>query len=335
MRLDDCDFGGIDAISMAPIERNSPEDEWVDSARDGAIPQSLYDLYQRANFLSFGKAPRFLTDEENRLFSYFGLILRSIQEALVDASEQAAFFAAEQELVYDPMKKLRGEKWEKDADKRARRHFRDLLIALQMSLDSLADLVAIFFPGCIKRLSVGKAQFSEIEEWLKEPAPLQSLIASPSEFWLKRVRDSIGPLVQAAPPETDWLPLMRLLRNKAAHLGQPFFRQVGLPRALDGRLFVFIPRHWPWLWESLIKPAGSQSGNTVPIPQLLRDNLVHQDVVSYSRGLLAKVQSVIGAVAAVLNEVYLQFKDLPENRSALIQLKSNSKKYDFENFTDK
>src|SRR5271163_2480008 len=150
MRLDDCDFDGIDVLSLAPFERNAPEDDWVAAAKDGAIPASLYDLYQRAGFLSFGASPRFLSDEKNILFSYFGLVLRSIHESLVDAREQAKSFATEQELVRDPMRVLRGEKWEEGADKRARRHFRDLLIALQTALDSLADVIAIFFPGCIK-----------------------------------------------------------------------------------------------------------------------------------------------------------------------------------------
>src|SRR5690349_1099598 len=138
MHLNGCDLDGIDAISTAPFERNEPEDEWVRAKNEGAIPPSLYDLYQRANFLSFGSAPRFLSDEDNLLFSYFGLVLRSIQESLVDAHEQAGSFAAAEDLTYDLMKKLRGEKWEKGADKRARRHFRDLLIALQTTLDALA-----------------------------------------------------------------------------------------------------------------------------------------------------------------------------------------------------
>src|SRR5450755_1450136 len=152
MHLDDCDLDGIDAISTAPFERTEPEDEWVSANNIGTIPPGLYDLYQRASFLSFGSAPRFLSDEHNLLFSYFGLILRSIQESLVDAHEQADLFAAAEGLSYDLIKRLRGERWEKGADRRARRHFRDLLIALQTTLDALADVIAIFFPGSIKRL---------------------------------------------------------------------------------------------------------------------------------------------------------------------------------------
>jgi len=332
MQLDQCDLDGIDAVSTAPFVRNTPEDEWVSAANSGGIPTELFDLYRRANFLSFGTAPRFLSDGDNLLFSYFGLVLRSIQESLVDAHEQADLFAAAQELVYDPMKKLRGEPWEKDADTRARRHFRDLIIALQTAFDALSDLIAILFPGSIKNLEVGRAQFSRIEAWLDKPSILPGLIVTPSEFYLKKLYDALTPLIHAPSPETDWLPMMRLLRNKAAHLGQPLFRQWGLPRVGDGKMFAFIPRQWPYLWESQIKPRGHKPAT--PLPQLLRAILIHQDIVSYSRGLLKKARTVIGSGSSVLNEAYDQFKDLPENQSALIQLKNNSKKYEFENFVD-
>ena len=332
MRLDECDLDSIDAVSAAPFVRNAPEDEWVSATSSGAIPTELFDLYRRANFLSFGTAPRFLSDADNLLFSYFGLILRSIHESLVDAQEQADLFAAAQELVYDPMKKLRGERWEKDADTRARRHFRDMIIALQTAFDALSDLIAIFFPGCIKNLEVGRAQFSRIETWLNKPLLSPGLIVTPSEFYLKKLYDALTPLIHAPGPETDWLPMMRLLRNKAAHLGQPLFRQWGLPRIGDGKMFVFIPRQWPYLWESLIKPRGHQP--ETPLPKLLRSILIHQDIVTYSRGLLKKVQNVIAVGSSVLNGAYDQFKSLPENQSALTQLKNNSKKYDFESFVD-
>jgi hypothetical protein len=287
-----------------------------------------------ASFLSFGEAPRFLSDPENLLFSYFALALRSVHESLVDAHEQMHLFAAAHELVYDPMKRLRGEKWEKGADIKERRHFRDLLIALQTALDASADLVAIFFPGGIKGLVVGRAQFYRIEPWLSKPFPPMGTIVTPTEFYLKKLHRVIEPLINAQPPETDWLPLMRLFRNKAAHLGQPFFRQVGLPRTGDGKLFVFIPRQWPYLWERLIKPAGQTPHDRSFFPKMVRETLIHQDIVTYSRGLVAKVQAVIAETSAVLAEAYGQFKDLPENQPALMELQSNFESYAFENFTN-
>lgn len=332
MKLDGCDLNGIDAISMAPFERNVPEDEWVNAAKEGAIPSSLYNLYCRVGFLSFGAAPRFLSDPDNLLFSYFALVLRSVQESLLDARAQVEMFTAAHELVYDRMKKLRGEKWEQGADIRERRHFRDLLIALQTALDALSDVIAIFLTDGIKGLEVGRSQFSRVESWLSKPLPPAGVIVAPSEFYLRKLHQAIEPLVRAPHPETDWLPMMRLLRNKAAHLGQPLFRQVGLPRLNDGKLLVFIPRQWPYLWERLFKPVGQ--GNRALFPQLLRDSLMHQDIVTYSRGLSAKVQTVIAEASAVLDEAYEQLKHLPFNQAALTQLEGNSESYEFENFAN-
>jgi hypothetical protein len=329
MLLDDCDLNDIAAVLMAPFERNQPEEEWVSAAKEGTIPSSLYDLYQRANFLSFGTAPRFLSDPEKLLFSYFGLVLRSIQQSLVDAQEQADLFVSAHELVYDPFKRRSGERWEKDADKRQRRHFRDMLIALQTALDAMADIIAIFLPGGIKGLAVGRAQFSKIEEWLKRPLPVGELILPPPEFFLKELYDALKPLVQAPHPEKDWLPLMRLLRNKAAHLGQPLFRLVALPQANDGHFYTFIPRQWPYLWERHFKLAGQQPGGTPSVPQLMRDELIHQDIVTYSRGLVAKINSVVAAATAVLNKMYEQFRDSPGNQAALLELESSSVTYKF------
>jgi hypothetical protein len=297
------------------------------------IPASLYDLYRRANFLSFGTAPRFLSDPENLLFSYFGLVLRSIQQSLVDAQDQANLFVSAHELVYDPFKQLRGERWEKGADKSQRRHFRDMLIALQTSLDALADIIAIVLPDGIKGLAVGRAQFSKIEAWLKRPLPMGQIILTPPVFFLKKLYYALEPLVQAPAPENGWLPLMRLLRNKAAHLGEPLFRLVVLPRTGDGRLFTFIPRQWPYLWERHMGPSSQNTSSTSsPLPQQLRDSLIHQDIVTYSRGLLTKVNSVVAAATSVINEAYEQFRDLPENQAALMELKSSSVAFDFERF---
>ncbi len=67
-------------------------------------------------------------------------------------------------------------------------------------------------------------------------------------------------------------------------------QQVGLHRKGDGKFFAFIPRQWPYLWEKLIKPAGQQPGSPSSFPELLRDTLIHQDIVTYCRGLSAKLR---------------------------------------------
>jgi hypothetical protein len=96
------------------------------------------------------------------------------------------------------------------------------------------------------------------------------------------------------------------------------------------QVFAFIPREWPYLWERLIVPAGQQPAT--PFPELARASLIHQDIVTYSQGLLVKVQTVIASAMVIMNEVYEQFRNLPENQLALMQLRDNFEKYDFENF---
>ena len=77
-----------------------------------------------------------------------------------------------------------------------------------------------------------------------------------------------------------------------------------------------------------------EQSNPSQFPQLLRDSLIHQDIVTYSQGLLAKAQSVITEASTVLDEAYEQFKNLPFNRAALAELEGNSESYDFENFSN-
>jgi hypothetical protein len=84
----------------------------------------------------------------------------------------------------------------------------------------------------------------------------------------------------------------------------------------------------------LIKPAGQQQSNPTAFVQLLRDSLIHQDLVTYVHGLFAKVHSVVTAASVVLNETYDQFKNLQQNQAALLQLQTNFESYKFENFTN-
>jgi hypothetical protein len=309
--LDDCDLDGIDSFVGAPFQRKKPEEDWLEAYESKLIPASLFDLYRRANYLSFGSAPPFFLDSDNVLFSYFGLSLRSVMESLVDGHEHVAGFIADNRLVYDPVKKLLGEPWDKDANRRARTHFRDLLMALQTSLDAIADLIAIFFPGAIKGLEAGRAQFSKIEVWLTKPLTVTKLIVTPTEFFVNKVHDVLNPLINTSGPEKDWLPLMRMLRNKAAHLGTPLFRQIGLPRKIDHRQVAFIPRQWPYLWEQQMKPTGHKPAT--PLKQLLIETLIHQDIESYCEGLVDKIKTVIAAITEILNQAYDALQESPFN----------------------
>ncbi len=333
MRLENCILSG-DVIVTAPLTRTEAEVEWVAALNSGAIPSPLFNLYSRAAFLSFGGAPSFLQDGEHILFSYFSMLLRSVMESLVDADQQLKSFVEVQKLAYDAGKKMRGESWDPTADARARRHFRDLLIALHSSLDTLADLTALFFTGRIAGLRLGRSQFSRIEAWLRRPVPSFGVIVTPYDQPLRQLYDALGPLVNASGPEIDWLPFMRLLRNKAEHLGQPVFRQIGLHDATP-KFYTFIPRRWPYIWERHMK----RRGESVPedphfLEKFFLETLVHQDIVTYTHGLRRKVQNVIHAGAEVLGKTYELVESFGTNHGALAELQGNSEAYNFEYFVD-
>jgi len=312
------------------------EEEWVRALSSYAIPQPLFDLYRRANYLSFGSAPSFFADENNLLFSYFSLIVRSIMTALVDAADQGKEFKESQSVTYYPGKATDDPTWTKEkselADKRARNSFRNLLNSLYIALDALAEIIAIFAPGKISNLTVGRAQFSSIESWLKEPPPLLGLIATPQEQYLDELYKVLHPIVQTVGSERDWLPYLRLLRSKAAHLGQPQFRQIGLP-CKDGKYYVFLPREWPYLWEKHIKDVGKRTSYE-PMPDLLTRTLAHEDIVTYADGARRKVVSVVNDAMVVIGKAYQDFSSFPFNEAGLQELARNSKSFEFKYFAD-
>ena len=91
MLMKDC-ITDIDHVSMRALERTRPEEEWVTARQSGFLPASAFELYRLNSFLSFGSAPSFLKDDDNVLFSYFALVLRSVMESFLDAGEQRKAF---------------------------------------------------------------------------------------------------------------------------------------------------------------------------------------------------------------------------------------------------
>jgi len=333
MRLENCELD-IDWVVTAPMVRTEPEPDWIAARDAGLLPPPGFAMYSRSSFFSFGAAPPFLTDEKRFLFSYFAMVLRSVRDALVDADLELQSFSDNQARVYDSGKRIRGEEWDPTATDRARKHFRLLLLSLQAGLDATADLTALFLTGLISGLRLGRAQFSRIESWLERPLPPGGLIVTPQRDSLERLYASLLPLVNAPPPERDWLALMRMFRNKAAHLGDAVFRYMVL-HDRDGRFYTFIPRQWPFIPEEHMHAAGAgQREASEPFPELLRRTLAHQDIVSYASGLRRKVTTVIATALEVLDAAYVRFKDFPLNAAALAELEESAESYAFEHFTD-
>lgn len=331
MKLDHCELD-IDRVVAAPMVRTEPEPDWV-AARDAALlPAAGFAMYSRSSFLSFGAAPPFLADEKRLLFSYFAMVLRSVRDALVDADSELRAFSDSQVRVYDPGKRIRGEEWDPTAPERARKHFRLLLLSLQAGLDATADLTALFLTGLIPGLRLGRAQFSRIESWLARPLPPAGLIVTPQRDSLERLHRGLSAVVNAPQPERDWLALMRMFRNKAAHLGDAVFRYLVL-HDRDGRFYTFIPRLWPFIPEEHMHPATADQGEAPdPLPELFRRTLVHEDIVSYASGLRGKVTEVIATALEVVDSSYVRFGDFPLNVAALAELEGSAESYAFEHF---
>ena len=288
MKLENCRLQ-IAGVVVAPMIRTEPDPEWVAAREAALLPAAGFALYSRSSFLSFGAAPPFLADEKHLMFSYFGMVLRSVRDALVDADAELRAFLESQARIYDPGKRIRGEEWDPSAPQRARAHFRLLLLSLQSSLDATADLVTLFLTGLIPGLRLGRAQFSQIENWLERSLPPGGLIVTPQRNLLERLYTDLSHLIKPGSPERDWLPLMRMLRNKAAHLGDAVFRYISL-HDQDGRFYTFIPRQWPFIPEEHMHAAdAAPSAAPEPFPELLRRTLMHEDIVSYASGLRRKV----------------------------------------------
>ena len=333
MKLQDCILD-ITHVSMAPLKKTGPEEDWNDALQSGVIPKSLFILYVHADYLSFGSAPRFLADSENILFSYFAMLVRSLKNLLIEATELTTEFVQAEAQKYDPGKKSRGESWDPKADIQASRAFKYLLVTSSGILDVLADLVALFFTGHISHLRLGRAQFSRLEDWLKQPFASGSTIVTPSEYHLSELYHRLRELIHVDSPEKDWLPLMRLYRNKAAHMGEQMFQYVGLHDE-NAKFYTFVPRQWPYIKEKHLKPVDSNHPtDPLEIRTSCEQTLVHEDVVSYTQGLCLKILTVVYTTLTVIDSAYRDFSQFPVNEAALAELEESSKSFDFKYFQD-
>ena len=330
MKLNELNLDVVGVVG-APIKVTAAQPEWIAARNSGVIPESLFKLYEVAGYLSFGAAPKFLADPDNVLFSYFAMLLRGVRQQLADGAELLGELQQAHSLVYDPIKKAKGLPWDPGADRRSKRAFREIVVAAYSSLDMTAELVALMFTGSIPGLTVGRAQFGSIEDWLRKPTQTGGVGLSPQDAALADLRLVLTPLVLPNGPERDWLPLVRMLRNKGDHLGDDVFRYFGLFGPNDG-LYLFVPREWPYFFEQHMKPAGH--GSVEPFPRFLLRTLIHEDYVSFAQSLNTKVRRVVGSISEILHAALTSFGGFDLNQAALGQLKGNSRAYSFEYFVD-
>jgi hypothetical protein len=321
-------------VMSAPLEHDQPNDEWTAAKTAGYIPDALWDLYRSTGYLSASGLAGVQTAEARIVTVYFSRLIRSVKECLLDAVELRAQMRELSPRQYDPRKPYPHE-FDREAARRHRSAFRSLLVNLVGALDVFADTVAVMLPHEIPRLKAGGAAFSEIEKWLAKPHQALSGVVTPREHYAAELHERLAPeVVVTIGPERDWLPLMRMYRNKAAHLGHESYVQFGLEAKVGDSLAFFIPRSWPFVAEQYATtlPPTSPSNQLADFSDVLTEWLMHQDIEEYSEGALRKIHHVLGLGFGVLHRLYIQLKSVPATTAILEDLEKSRQAYKFEYF---
>lgn len=328
MRLQDCDLD-VTAIVTRPLVKTEPEEEWVEARNVGAIPPALYRYYSGAKSFSFRSSPRFLADSEKILFPYVGTLARGILESLCQAEELVKDILDAHEKTYTPLKKAKGKSWDRKAGERALRSFKYLVVELNGALDQFAEIVAIYFYGEILNLCPGRTSFEDLRKFAMCPLNQTSSIVSPRFPLVEKLYSFLALEIVGEGQEKEWYELMLLYRNKLAHLGNAMFVRMSFPKK-GGDMFSFLPNRWPLIFEAGVTTPGERSEGTVG--EFALENLVHQDMVEYSRGLVDRVRHVLNGGFDVLCEAHSAFADYEVNRDILSSIKKHTRAYEFRAF---
>jgi len=335
MKLDDCHLA-FRSVVTAPFEHDEPDDEWRTANSAGHVPSQLWDFYRATRYLSASALAGFSTPTERIVTVYFARLIRSVKACLADAAELRDEMRDISPHQYDPTKPYSNE-FDRSAARKHRSAFRSLLVNLLGALDVIADTIAVVFPRKIPKLYAGGAAFTAVDAWLRKPHVLPPGLITPHDHFIAELHAALSPEVAVlSGPERDWLPLMRMYRNKVAHLGHDSYMQIGLQGKRDGNIAFFIPRSWPFVAEQYATtgPAASSPAEPVDFSDVLPDWLMHQDLEEYSEGAYRKVRAIIGRTFGVLHAAYVQLKAVPASTETLADLERNSQAYQFEFFRD-
>lgn len=328
MKLDGCNLD-IKGVVMRPLIRSEAEKEWVEADKAGIIPPALYRFYSTAAYFSFRSSPNFLSDPGRMLFPYIGALTRGVFESLCEANELIQEIETAHKNTYTPIKKAKGRSWDPKAGDKALRSFKHLVVTLTGSLDQFSEVVAIFFYGDISDLTPGRASFEGIRKFLASSLPSEKTILSPRVPLLEKLHARLRLETVGAGPEKEWLELLLLYRNKLAHLGNAMFIKMAFANK-DGDFFTFLPNRWPLIFEKELTMPGEPSEGTVR--EFAEGNLVHQDIVEYSQGLLIRLKQFLNSGFEVMCEAYRIFKDFDVNPDVVKCIMRHSKLYEFRYF---
>jgi hypothetical protein len=329
VKLQECSLE-TDLVFAHPQIIIRPKEEWVQAKDDGIIPDSLFKLYSQAGFLSADAPEGFLKDPGNKLFAYFGMLLRSLKALCAEERELEIEFETALAASWTPMKKVRGEDFDKQADIKARRILKYICFSLTGQLDNAAELIALFFTSRIARLRLGKADFQTVRDWLAKTLTKSSSLYTPHEHYLDQLYSALHPLVLSTGADKDWFELLQLIRNKSAHMGDRMHILIGLYNNETEKDYHFLPRCWPVTAQTLLLNIENKS--FIPGKEQLESMLIHQDAISFVTGLRERVFAIIEITCDILCNAYRDFKTFDTNDAALKNLADNSKELQFEYF---
>ena len=308
---------------------SEPEEEWVQANDRGIIPDSLFKFYCGADYFSFGKAPRFLSDPEKLLFPFVSNLARGILDSSIEAEDLLAEIRAAHERMYTPVKKITGVKWDDRANLKSQRNFKYLIVALSGMLDQFAENAAIFFHPQLQKLNPGRSSFDAFKNFAEAPLPPPKFVVAAKTPLIEELHKVLSREIAGAGPEECWLDLFLLYRNKIAHLGTSMFWSMGFANK-DDDYFMFLPNRWPYFVERDIttpheKPTGS-------VREFAEETLVYQDVVEYSNMLTGRIRRLLEGGFSVLIEAYREFQNFDPAPEVISSIRKNTKSFNFRYF---
>ncbi len=333
MKLTECNLD-IDGVVMRPPLLNSPHPDWQSVYDNKIVPEYVYRFYCCAEYFSIEKILKFLDDPHRFLFSFLHNTLEGIRHAFTEAKDLVTIIKETQGKGYSPLKRIKNESWDTSADGKQARSARYFIVLMNGILDQLAEVVSIFFHGDIPNLTVGRASFTVLRDFAREPFSPKTKIVTPKENWFEELHTILVDTIEVNGSERQWYELLKLYRNKLAHLGTSMFPILRLHDD-KGEFYSFLPNQFPLFHETGIT-FKNETQNESCEPQNTADyaikNYIHQDIVEYSEKLLEKVYYLLDRCFKVLCSTYIEFKAFDLNASALKSLKNKRTQYDFKHF---
>jgi hypothetical protein len=332
MKLND-QMLNVAGVVSAPLVVTRPEPDWIAARDSGVLPRNVFSLYEAAHFFSLNGAPRFLDDDDKWLFSFLTALVRGTVECLQEAHELVGEIRKNHSLKYTPVKRFKGEKYDRDASGRQMRDFKYLIINLASALDQFAEIVGLLFTKEIDHLTCGRASFMDVKKFVVSPWKGTPGIVPPRKYYLEKLHTTLSSEVLSADPESEWIDLFYLYRNKLAHLGTFMFDKIEL-HDKEGEYFTFLPRKWPQHHRSSIDMrTSSKPKDPNAFYKYVKNGFIHVDITEYSERLVARVTRLLDSGFGVLTEAYIAFRNFDLNLAALNELKKQSESHKFRFFT--